>query len=87
MLSEACLTEAPNATLTILIADDHQLVRDGMRMLVADTWPQARLRDAAELGHGGVGGPLRGPEQLLGAGHRGPPVRVSAEAASVAEVF
>ena len=47
MLSEACLTEAPNATLTILIADDHQLVRDGMRMLVADTWPQARLRDAA----------------------------------------
>ncbi|MFT3777500.1 MAG: response regulator transcription factor [Ottowia sp.] len=40
-------TEAPSASPTILIADDHQLVRDGMRMLVASTWPCAHLREAA----------------------------------------
>ena len=47
MLTADCLTASSPATLTILIADDHPLVRDGMRMLVASTWPQARLRDAA----------------------------------------
>lgn len=49
MTTEARLTEiqASSAAPTILIADDHQLVRDGMRMLVASTWPRARLWDAA----------------------------------------
>ena len=47
MFTEAYPTLPPTAGLTILIADDHQLVRDGMRMLVASTWPEARLCEAA----------------------------------------
>ena len=49
MTTEDFLTDtaAPGAAPTILIADDHQLVRDGMRMLVASTWPRAHLLEAA----------------------------------------
>ncbi|WP_298436556.1 response regulator transcription factor [Ottowia sp.] len=36
-----------SATLTILIADDHPLVRDGLRTVIAGVWPSARLVEAA----------------------------------------
>lgn len=41
-----------SATLapTILIADDHDLVRDGVKLMVAAIWPGARLLEAADAG-------------------------------------
>ena len=40
--------DAPGSTLTMLIADDHHLVRDGMRMMLASMWPGARAQEAAD---------------------------------------
>ena len=39
----AAYTAAP----TILIADDHPLVRDGLRMVISSMWPAAHLLEAA----------------------------------------
>lgn len=41
--------ETPQATPLVLLIDDHALFRTGLRLLLADHWPQAVLREADSL--------------------------------------
>lgn len=42
----------PDAPLTVLIVDDHALYRTGLAMVLAQSWPQAQVLQAASLTEG-----------------------------------
>jgi DNA-binding NarL/FixJ family response regulator len=42
----------PDAPLTVLIVDDHALFRTGLAMMLAQSWPQAQVLQAASLAEG-----------------------------------
>lgn len=53
MTTDDCLLDADacapaTCAPTILIADDHHLVREGLRMMVERLWPEARLLEAGD---------------------------------------
>lgn len=50
MIDCPCMPDAAIRAPTILIADDHDLVRDGVKLMVAAMWPGARLLEAADAG-------------------------------------
>ncbi len=39
-------TTLPPLTASVLVADDHALVRDGLKLLITGVWPQAQFLDA-----------------------------------------
>ena len=50
MIDCPCQPDTAIRAPTILIADDHNLVRDGVKLMVAAMWPGARLLEAADAG-------------------------------------
>ena len=50
MIDCPCQPDTAIRAPTILIADDHDLVRDGVKLMVAAMWPGARLLEAADAG-------------------------------------
>ncbi|HRL99684.1 MAG: response regulator transcription factor [Alicycliphilus sp.] len=50
MTADHRLPDAATRAPTILIADDHDLVRDGVKLMVTAMWPGARVLEAADAG-------------------------------------